>query len=217
MALLFSVLISCSSSSSYALPDDAVIRYGENGTPTSIKGENLSAVLEDDANFRNLQKKGLYGDIAYAFIQSQTRLFKLDEPRKELEVTQEKTDSLHYKHVKFQQVIDGIPVWGRELSVHLNQKNQVYLFQGHYEPTLKNVETTAKLSAQAAAEIAVAANGDKGWRARDNKLYLFMVDPGTPRLAYRITVVRGLLDREFYFVDAVDGRILHRISGKQTK
>ena len=101
------------------------------------------------------------------------------------------------------------------MSVHLNQNNDVYLLQGHYEPTMKNAYTTPKLSAQEAAERAIyeAPGGEEGWHAEERKLFIFMVGAQTPRLAYRITLVRGLMRREYYFVDAGNGKILHKLSG----
>jgi Zn-dependent metalloprotease len=211
------VVNSCGAHSKTPFSPDVIIRYGENATPIYIKGDNLSADLDDDPHFQDLRQKRLYGDMAYAFIESRPELFKLDDPRAELEVTQEKVDNLQYKHVRLQQVIDSIPVWGREITIHLNAENQIYLFQGHYEPSFKKVRTTPRISEKAAAELAASAatSGGKTWRATEKELWILITDPRTPRLAYRITVVRGLGQKEHYFVDAVDGRILHKISGIQ--
>ena len=213
---IFGIFVSsCFSQNTHALPESAIIRYAENGTPSYIKGANLSSHLDDDPHFCMLKQKGLYRDMVYQFLQSWHKLLKIDDPRREFEITSVKIDDLGLKHVAFQQILNGIAIWGRSLSVHLNENNQVYLLQGHYEPTLKNVDTTPNLSAQEAAERAIseAPDGEGGWRAEERKLFIFMVGAQTPRLAYRITLVRGLMRREYYFVDARNGKILHKLSG----
>ncbi len=215
LAIFGFFVISCFSQNTCVLPENAIIRYAKNGTPSYIKGANLSSHLDDDPQFRILKDKGLYGDAVCQLLQSWRRLLKIDDPRREFEITSEKIDDLGFKHVEFQQVLNGIAIWGRSMSVHLNENNQVYLLHGHYEPTLKNVDTTPNLSAQEAAERAIseAPGGEEGWRAEERKLFIFMVGAQTPRLAYRITLVRGLMRREYYFVDARDSKILHKLSG----
>ncbi len=221
--LLFLITFACSPAYCSAtvsrlrpvLPEDITIHYGDSGIPTYIKGENLSSHLDKYPFFQTLKKEGRYVEIAYHFLQSWRELFRIEDPCQEFKKSKATIDNLQFKHVKFQQVFAGIPLWAREISVHLNRTNQVYLFQGHYEPTLKNIVTTAGISGLRAAELAAEAlpYGAGKWHVEEKKKYIFMVDRRTPRLAYRITLVRGLADREYYFVDAGDGRILHKISG----
>jgi Zn-dependent metalloprotease len=209
------IMISCFSRNTHAVPEGAVIRYAENGTPFYIKGKNLSSNLDNDLRFCMLKKEGRYGEIVYQFLLSLDKLLKIDDPYREFEIAGVKTDSLESKHIKLQQVHNGIAVWGRSISVHLNQDNHVYLFQGHYEPTLRNVDITPNLSEKEAAKRAIseATGGEGGCRVQENKLFIFMVGDQTPRLAYRITLVQGLMRREYYFVDAMNGKILHKLSG----
>ncbi|HBF42681.1 MAG TPA: hypothetical protein DDW42_03460 [Desulfobacteraceae bacterium] len=221
MIIFFSLIISSSVFAdgylvtSDLMPKDVTIRYNESGTPSCIKGTNLSSHLDDDPQFCLLKQKGLYRDMVYQFLQSWHKLLKVDDPCRDFEITGDKIDELGFKHVKLQQVLNGIAIWGRSLSVHLNENNQVYLLQGNYEPTLKNVDIIPKLSAQETAEVAISeAPDDKGgWRAEEKKLFILMAGPRNPRLVYRITLVRGLTHRKYYFVDARDGKILHKLSG----
>jgi hypothetical protein len=215
LAIFGFFVASCFSQNTRALPESAIIRYAKNGTPSYIKGANLSSHLDDDPQFRILKDKGLYGDAVCQLLQSWRRLLKIDDPRREFEITSVKIDDLGLKHVEFQQILNGIAVWGCSMSVHLNENNQVYLLHGHYEPTLKNVDTTPNLSAQEAVERAIseAPDGEGGWHAEEKKLFILMAGPQNPRLVYRITLVRGLTHRKYYFVDARDGKILHKLSG----
>lgn len=199
-----------------SFPEDAVIQYGENKTPTHIKGKNLSSNLDHDPDFVALKKNGLYTEIAYKFLESRKNFLKIDSPRLEFERIREDIDELQFKHVRFQQVINGIPIWGHELTVHLNKDNQIYLVNGYYEPTLKNIDITPVFSEQGVIQCAIKAASveEGGWKAEQAEKYIFMADRQAPRLAYRITLFRGVA-REFYFIDAIDGKVLHRISGTQ--
>ena len=49
-----------------------------------------------------------------------------------------------------------------------------------------------------------------------SKKYIFMIDAEIPRLIYHVTLFRDSIYRDYYFVDALDGRILHKISGTPT-
>jgi Zn-dependent metalloprotease len=198
-----------------SFPEDTSIRYGSNGTPTYIKGSNLSSFLDNDPDFMMLKKKDLYVEISYEFLQGWNKLFKINNPRKEFTAIDVKIDDLNYKHIRFQQVMENIPIWGRELSIHLNGKNQVYLVQGHSEPTLKNVPAVAGISEQTAIHVSkdAVSGGKNGWEVTEITKAIFMVDDRIPRLSYKITLVMGIMGREYYFVDAMDGKILHRITG----
>lgn len=200
------------------LPENITIHSGDSGVPTYIKGENLSSHLDEYPFFQTLKKQGRHVEIAYHFLQSWRELFRIEDPRQEFKKAKATIDELQFKHIRFQQVFAGIPLWAREVSIHLNSANQVYLFQGHYEPTLRNLVTTAGISGSRAAELAVeaASCGAGKWQVEEKRKYIFMVDPRTPRLVFRITLVRGLADREYYFVDAVNGGIVHKISGTPT-
>jgi Zn-dependent metalloprotease len=197
------------------MPEDAGAHYGERGTPAYIKGDNLSSHLDADPAFTALKSKGLYVEIAYEFLRSRSDLIKIENPRLEFRKEGVSVDELDLKHVRFQQVANEMPIWGRQLSVHLNRDNQVYLVQGRYEPTLKDVAVSEGISAEAAAERAVeeASREGNGWRAIGSEKYIFMAAPDTPRLAYLVTVVRGIAGRDYYFVDALSGKVLHVMPG----
>lgn len=201
------------------LPEDTYIRYGVNGTPSYIKGKNLSSLLDGDEDFSAYKEMGSYPEVATLFLESLRELLKIDDPRRELKVTGVSTDKLQLTRVRLQQVSGGIPIWGRELSLYLNKEREVYLLQGRIEPTLKGMSLEPLLTAEGAAGEAVKAvsregNGVGKWTTPKTERYVFMVGDEVPRLAYRITLVKGKVEREFYFIDAMDGKVLHRLSGK---
>ncbi|MCK5506805.1 MAG: hypothetical protein KAJ10_16690, partial [Thermodesulfovibrionia bacterium] len=164
---------------SRAFSEEYVIHYGENGAPSYIKGKNLTSHLDGEPHFEMLKRDGLYVEIVFRFLESRRELLKIDDPQAEFEMSKVNTDNLQFKHIKFQQISNSIPVWGREINVHLNGNNNVYLVQGHYEPTLKDVATTAKISEKRAAQLAIEAavlHKTGQWRAKEIKKYIFMID-----------------------------------------
>jgi hypothetical protein len=72
---------------SLALPADTIIRrHHEHGTITFLKSANLSAFLEQEADFRTLQTEKRYGEMALAFLTRYRQLFKLREPDQEFKI-----------------------------------------------------------------------------------------------------------------------------------
>lgn len=193
---------------------NANIIYGDNGTPSLIKGDNLSSILDDEPGFQKLREKNLYVEIAFQFLQSQRGLLKLNDPNSELEKTDLTVDDMQFKHIKTRQVVNGVPIWGKEIIVHLNRKNQVYMVNGNFLPSV-TIDTTPRLTGAEAVEAAMKAapDGPSGWRSSGAEIQVYFVEPGEPRLVYVVTLVKGIAGREFYFINANDGAVLHNISG----
>lgn len=218
ICLLF--LIRCNPAiSSNPSPDDETIRYSEDGIVEFIKGKNLSSSLDNNPQFRELKTENRYGDIAYAFLESRKVILKIQNPRVEFKIISESVDHLGLKHIKFQQIYKEISVWGKEVTVHLDRQNSVYMFQGNTVPTIQNIRTGPRISEQKAAEYAKqklsASKKKNDWEAKDGKLYVYMVKGSVPRLTYKITLIKGISDKQHYFVDALNGEILHIITGIQ--
>ena len=77
---------------------------------------------------------------ALAVLKSKAALLKLNNPAEELSLMSTVRDEISFGHVRFQQVYQGIPVWGRDLYVHFNAHGSAYLINGTYEPTPVGVE-----------------------------------------------------------------------------
>jgi len=67
--------------------DNSTIHYRDNGTPSLIKGDNLSYALDGEPGFQKLKKENLYMEIVYRFLESQRGLLMLNDPRSELKKT----------------------------------------------------------------------------------------------------------------------------------
>lgn len=213
--IILTISAACSTSGlSKEFSKDFVIKYRENGTPSYIKGKNLTSHLDGDQHFEMLKRNRNYVEIAYRFLESRTKFFKIKNPRAEFQMTKVSTDDLQYKHVKFRQVVNNVPIWGREIIIHLNRDNEVYMVNGNIEPSV-NINTTPKLINKEAAKRALEAvpGGPEGWHVAGSEIQVFFAKPGAPCLVYMVTLVKGIASREYYFIDAKDGTFLHKISG----
>lgn len=198
-----------------ALPSDAEIQRDErSGLIIAVRATNLSAALEDDVQFRARQDTDQYAAVAVAWLSAYRTLFRLDDPGNELSAKSVVSDQLGLKHVRLQQQYAGIPVWGAEIIVHLNEANHVYLVQGRYLPTPSRVQTVPSVTTQTAYQIVAGSlsgvSADcAGCRS---ELVIFPLEGNAPRLAHRVSASAGPTNAWAVMVDAETGAILDRIS-----
>lgn len=211
---LLLVVSACFPQKRQSLPADTVIQIGPAGTPRMVKGGHLAADLEGTAAYASARQKGDYGEMALLFISQRADLFKLAAPRQDLLLLGAQADGLGHHHAKLQQVVDGIPVWQRTLSVHFDPQDRLYRVDGDYLPTPLAVDTQPALSdvdARAKAIVAGIAGTGGDWKVQASELIVF-ADAQVPRLAYRITVAKGLTGREDRIVAADTGQLLKRLT-----
>lgn len=188
------------------------------GTITFLKAPNLSAHLKHDEDFAQLRARKQFGDIAHAFIAAYRDEFRLTEPTRELRVESVETDTLGLTHVRLQQTFHDIPVWAAELRVHLNADIQVYLVQGRYIPTPRNLFTLPSLTDQAALQRAAdyLRKPLAGCLECQATLVIFASDDTAPHLAYHVSVLLGLAEGWEVMIDAQTGEVLQKLSTIRT-
>ncbi len=187
----------------------ALVRFSaRNGTPRLIKGPRLSAgVAMNDSDM------AFSRSAAVRFLADNRDLMKLSDPVQELSVKRQRMEKSGKKHFHYQQNYRGIPVWGKELSIHLNADDSVYYVQGHYEPTPGGLNTDPLISSYEAIE---AVKGHlqithEGISGPEHELVYYTHGDGTMTLAYKIDIQPALDQRWIYFIDAEDGDVIHRI------
>lgn len=150
--------------------------------------------------------------IAQAFLGEYRDLLKLDDPQAETRIASSVTGVGGLTHVRLQQAFQGVPVWGKELLVHLDSSNGVYLVQGNSAPTPRGITTTPGITADAAlTAVRVDLNADTD-AAATTELVVYSPDHAPAALAYKIDITPAIDARWVYIVDAVGGKILHRYS-----
>ncbi|MCU0494345.1 MAG: hypothetical protein MUD01_22380, partial [Chloroflexaceae bacterium] len=93
--------------------------------------------------------------IARGFLDANRALFGLRSAASELQLRRNEADhQLGYSHMRLDQVYQGIPVFGKQLVVHLDQQEQVVAVNGQFLPQL-DVPTQPTISQRQAEEAAL--------------------------------------------------------------
>ena len=136
----------------------------------------------------------------------------MQNPAAELSLDRIESDEAGMQHVRFNQVVNDVPVFGGQLIVHL-QGDRIRAVNGNYFPDVK-VDTTPAFSQDAAVALVRADVGDPQAELRADRSGLVVyVDEGHPHLAWKVNVYSEKnLGNWLYFVDAHDNRIVHKLN-----
>ncbi len=197
------------------------IQYNDrNGTPAFMS--------RPPANSRAKSVQITAGERAQGFISANRALFRIRDPRVELEAVATLDGPLGNQHVCFRQTYQGLPVWAHDLVVHLRD-GEPYAINGRYAPTPTAIENLAPtVAANNAVEIA-ASHLEKQTslnRIPDDLRNLLdydgpivelgiWIDPDTqnPRLAWHLMMRPNWRERWYYVVAANDGTVLDFYNG----
>jgi bacillolysin len=197
------------------------VEWAPNGTVRWLEGP-LSQT-QNPALQKQTQTKT---QAALDVLKSQATLLGLKSPSEELSLVSSTHDQLSFDHIRFQQVYQGIPVWGRDLYVHFNAQGAAYMINGSYEPTPVGVETTPALSQVNALQNVVEdlkSLGKYQPLTKEAATFLGIDDPteelviytaaqGTYRLGYEVSIHPNLVEWYSYIVDAQNGQTLNKIA-----
>jgi Zn-dependent metalloprotease len=161
--------------------------------------------------------------IARGFLDENRDLFQLRSVAEDLQFLRNETDKqLGWAHVRMAQVYQGLPVFGYQLVVHLDDQNQLVAVNGHFRPEI-DLDTTPKVSQADAEQLALddLLNGQlqpdqrsrvKATILRDKTQLLIHVDrDDQPRLAWYVTIMTDSpLGQWRYFVNARRPQIVHQ-------
>jgi len=120
------------------------------------------------------------------------------------------------KHVRLGQSYRGLPVFGAQLVVHMNNRG-ITAVNGHYVPGIK-LDTKAALSPAAAQAVALRQQvGGAKLSVLKTELSVYRQGllegyEGQSVLAYNVEVTDGGATRAQVWVDALKGTVLNRIS-----
>ena len=196
------------------LDSDIHVKWDQKtGVPLRVKGGLSQA------------KSGKPERVALDFLIKNRDLFVLSSPDEEMRYKSYRTDQRGNTHVKFQQTFEGLPVFGRELIVHLDQAGAVRGTNGRLTPDIK-LPTKPTISAKKAIKAALKNNEqNRPDPIRPEATLLVYIDQeGVAHLAWQLTLLGKdtALDgsetpaRWEYFVDAQSGKIIWRYNNEQT-
>lgn len=173
------------------------------------------------------------------YLEDNSHLLGIRAPRRHLVMNHLIRDSLGMYHVHYQQQLDTIPVWGRQLTAHVDATGDISWINCllartfSEDPNTRNLKPTLSASqARAMAGVSLAARNIKprlpAQQARalkledQTELFYWQMQPEDPlRLVWVVEVHPNLRDRWRFFIDAHTGNILHAynavtINGPQT-
>jgi Zn-dependent metalloprotease len=152
-------------------------------------------------------------------------ILKLNDPKSELSLMSDTRDELGLRHVRYAQMYKAVPVWNRDLYVHINSYGEVTTINGTYEPS-PSKELSAIPSVSSESAIAVVTNDLKAkerWApvtgdaavllkipSPSSKLVFFPEDKSM-RLAYEVEVFPNIYERYIYVVDAKNGEVIRSL------
>jgi len=180
----------------------------ENGTPAFLKTKPMAA---------GRTKRGEEG-IAQAeraarhFLRSNRQLLKLSHPDSEMALSSAWSDDKGASHFKYQQMVDGIPVFGKKLIVHVDAADAVYLLNGRFEPTPEGFGTTAAIRSDQAMEAVHRHIGVNDVEMGDPELVVYTKPCGEMVLTYQIEVDQSFTEAWTYFIDAQTAAVVHRMT-----
>lgn len=144
--------------------------------------------------------------IARAFFHEYKGLYSMRDPEGELALMKVAHDRIGMDHVRFQQVYQGLPVFGAQMITHLRGK-EITSVNGEYIPRIE-VSVEPALSGEEAIQIARGDLGDEEAVLSEEELGIYH-DGETAHLAWRLELSSSdPLGRWVHFVDAHDGQIV---------
>ena len=173
----------------------------------------VSILLSGCAENRLSTTEVSHVEIALEYLEKNQNKYDLTNPRSELLLVSKQVDNLNTKHIKFNQVIKNIPVWGMELIVHLDKDNTVYLVTGKVLPGLEDFHVIPKIK-PASINKSLTNTQWSNWKQEDVQLVIFNHED-VNHLAYKLTVSKSF-QKQYIFINAIDGKIIHLISGVNT-
>ena len=193
-----------------AMTSTGCVSSESNNVLHSFKKNNTQIIEADNQQTSQFLKQ------AFLYMENEKVKYNLHNPKAQLKLISVNIDKLEKKHLKFQQVYQGVSVWGRQVLVHLDEDNSVYRVSGEVLAGLNTFNIMPAISPEEAG-IAVQQSdqwGRQGWKIKKRELSILEKNDNN-YLTYRLTITKGLM-REFLFVNANDGTIIHRITGTQT-
>lgn len=159
---------------------------------------------------------------AFDFFSQYGDLFGMGDAEQQLHMRTSHVDRMGQTHTRFQQMHEGLSVFGAMMVVHGDALGQIHAVNGTFVPDIK-VSSKPTIAADAAAITAVTFVDKQelaagGLVALGSELMIYRTNldrglPGKNHLVYRVEVGNGMDVREFVFVDAHDGLVVDQLTG----
>jgi Zn-dependent metalloprotease len=160
--------------------------------------------------------------IARGFLDQNRTLFGLQSAADDLRLLRIEPDAqLHYAHVRLDQIYHGIPVFGKQLIVHIDPQGRVASVNGHFFPGI-DLPTQPSIGAEQAEgaalrdilenqlEPAERASVKTDVRSAKTQLMVYIDQSNKARLAWSVTILtQKPLGQWRSFVNAMRPTVIH--------
>ncbi|MBZ9623084.1 M4 family metallopeptidase [Clostridium sp. FP2] len=195
------VIISSLLFSGFALPVQAKGNVSQVNPPSFETGKLSKQLSKDMKGVQQFFKENNYG---------------IEDPVNELKELKSSDDKLGFKHIKTQQMVKGIPIYGNEYIVHFNQNGEVYAINGKYDVNAKNVKINKApfIGQKKALEIAKAqVKFDELETDPTIKLFYYNVnDEYIPVYLVSLSFLSPTPGYWDFFINAEDGTIVKQVN-----
>lgn len=197
-----------------ALQQGFKVVYTPEGRPVSVTGKLAAAASADER-------------AAQAVLAATTEILGIDNPAAEWKLDKAPTQSDGQTHFRLRQIFEGIPVYGGELTLHLQPAGE-FLLLGRSWPSPGLAGLSPALNQEKAVEKAFADVRTHTAVKQLNELELKLTDgpvadarlviyhpedqPKAEHLAWELHIVPNLSARWAYFIDAETGEVLKKFS-----
>ncbi|MFC3345772.1 cadherin-like beta sandwich domain-containing protein [Paenibacillus abyssi] len=160
--------------------------------------------------------------LAERYLTQKERNFRPDKPGQQLQLLRSLMDDLGKRHIMYQQKVNGVPVYGHYIQLHLDKANRVYAVNNKTEPTLQKqrIDTVPGLTPDEAVaslvselEIEEGMSIDLSQAIYDTAIMIYPYQ-GVNYLTYEINLAYDIpeLGRWTAYVDAHNGKIIEKYS-----
>ena len=178
------------------------VHFDRQGRPTFVKGRPL---LSAEGNFATADSPER---VALEALKRLKGLFRLEAPEKVFSPGRVFRDGQGFTHVSLEERFEGVPVFGKELRVHLDPSGAVYLIEGHYAAPPAEPSLTPLIEASQAAGLAAQDLGLEPTAVYLTRLVFYEDEAGFLRLCWQVELGEGVRWR--VFVDARQGLIVKK-------
>jgi Zn-dependent metalloprotease len=156
------------------------------------------------------------------FINSYAGIFGLKNADHELKLKHQKEDSNGGKHLTFEQVYNGVPVFAGLLKTHVDSEGNLAAVNGTIVPEITVDPNPSKTGSEAAAvalaKVTEDLEEDSSLSARSTNLYIYRTGlaqgvDGENYLVWEVEVGNGADVREMVYIDAHTGKFVDQLPG----
>ncbi|MCX7737544.1 MAG: M4 family metallopeptidase [Candidatus Kapabacteria bacterium] len=196
----------------------------ETGLPVFIS-VNKPSIQKSEMKFLTTQT-------IFSYLNENRNLFKIEDPIREFLIVNTFVDNENNKHIKLQQVYQKIPIWGKELILHFDNDNELYLINGKNVPSFQNFDANANLISKEQAITSSINDLSRFTSIREfsdkekvllnyngptvEKYIWFENTNEKPRLVWVIEIRNNFRDKWRYFIDAQTGEIIEKYNTSPT-